>query len=363
MIKSFLSLCLALTAAGAASAAEPAFDPRSFRADVEGPLTRVFVLGSPHLSGAPDDFDAGTLGPLLERLAMFEPSVIAVENLSGESVHALKAYEGVYPEVADTYGRRILEMAKIAGGELGFDMPAAEAEARRFLAALPEEPSPAQRRRLAALFAASGDPFSAAVQWKRLPENERKAADGVTTALVDSLNGFAVRRNESILIGAELAARLGHERIYPTDDHSADDIVIPLYEQLSAFLKNDPGVADVFDNPVMQQLAGAAQKLRTPQEALATYRMVNSDEMIRADPEIQWRFFLDRAMPDAIGRKRIAEWEARNLRMVAHIREAFANHPGENVLVIVGSAHKPYFDAYLDMMHDVDVVHASEVLE
>jgi len=30
--------------------------------------------------------------------------------------------------------------------------------------------------------------------------------------------------------------------------------------------------------------------------------------------------------------------------------------------VIVGSTHKPYFDAYLGMMHEVRVVQAREVL-
>jgi len=48
--------------------------------------------------------------------------------------------------------------------------------------------------------------------------------------------------------------------------------------------------------------------------------------------------------------------------MVANIREVAANYPGGRILVIVGSAHKPWFDAYLRMMSDVEVVDAERVL-
>jgi hypothetical protein len=71
---------------------------------------------------------------------------------------------------------------------------------------------------------------------------------------------------------------------------------------------------------------------------------------------------LNRQSPNQVGRFRVALWEARNLRMVANIRDVAARHPGGRVLVIVGSAHKPWFDAYLDMMVDVEVIDTSAVL-
>ena len=63
------------------------------------------------------------------------------------------------------------------------------------------------------------------------------------------------------------------------------------------------------------------------------------------------------------GRQYVAWWETRNLRMIANIRSTFANQPGARVLTIVGSSHKPYFDAYLNMMHEVKVVDAEAVLK
>src|SRR3546814_5229134 len=54
------------------------------------------------------------------------------------------------------------EVAKVA---TGLDVPAAIAQVRRILEKWPDAPKPAQRRHLAALFLAAGDPASALVQW------------------------------------------------------------------------------------------------------------------------------------------------------------------------------------------------------
>jgi hypothetical protein len=48
--------------------------------------------------------------------------------------------------------------------------------------------------------------------------------------------------------------------------------------------------------------------------------------------------------------------------MIANIRHAFAHKPDARVLVIVGSTHKGYFDAYLNMMQDVRIVDAMQFL-
>ena len=62
------------------------------------------------------------------------------------------------------------------------------------------------------------------------------------------------------------------------------------------------------------------------------------------------------------GRTRVALWETRNMRQAAHIREITALFPGRRVLVIVGSAHKAWFDYYLGMMSDVEIVDVERVL-
>jgi hypothetical protein len=254
-------------------------------------------------------------------------------------------------------------MAAIAGVGVGLDMPAAEAEVRRTLAAWPEAPTAADRRRLAALFAAAGDPSSAVVQWWRLAPEERIADDNVTGGLVEQLATYdtPARRNENTLIASRLAARLGLERVYPIDDQS-DEIQSPTWEADFTEFVSQPWRAALAQDPAFRPFIEAAQHARTPDEALSTYRMLNTARAGRLDADGQWLSLMTRPSPNHAGRARVAAWETRNLRQVANIREVAAAYPGGRILVIVGSAHKPWFDAYLRMMSDVDVVDAARVL-
>jgi len=66
--------------------------------------------------------------------------------------------------------------------------------------------------------------------------------------------------------------------------------------------------------------------------------------------------------PEAFGRNYLGYWETRNLRMVANIRDVLGQHPGTRMLAIVGASHKWYHEAYLDQMHDVQLVDAEPIL-
>ncbi|MEB0141373.1 hypothetical protein QN363_20365, partial [Undibacterium sp. CCC2.1] len=60
-----------------------------------------------------------------------------------------------------------------------------------------QAPTPAQRRRLAALFLASDELASAYVQWRQLPEAERHVGDSLDTALIAKLRRMETVNNES----------------------------------------------------------------------------------------------------------------------------------------------------------------------
>lgn len=363
-MKRFVAAAVIAAALGApASAQTRPFDPREYQRQVVGEPTQILVLGTMHLSGTPEDFDPAVLEPVLQRLAAFNPDAITIEALPGRSIAQMWAYQASYQDVASTYGGRATIMAAIASVGVGLDMPAAEAELRRTLAALPAEPTPADRRRLAALFAASGDPSSAMVQWWRLPTEERIADDNVTRALVEHFATYdtPARRNENTLIASRLAVRLGLDRVYPTDDQS-DDIQSPTWVADYTAFVSGAWYEELMSSPVFTPFREAAHNLGSPDEALATYRMLNTTRSGRQDADGQWLSMINRASPNHAGRTRVGAWETRNLRMVANIREVAANHPGGRILVIVGSAHKPWFDAYLRMMSDVEVVDAERVL-
>jgi len=351
----------ALVCAPAAVAQPRPFDPRTYQDRVVGEPTQILVLATPHLSGAPDGWDEANLAPLLDRLAAFRPDAIMIETLSGESIDALQRYRVIYPESATTYAGLTIAVTAMASVGVDMDMPQAEAEVRRVLAEWPAEPTAAQRRRLAALFAASGDPHSALVQWWRLAPADRIAEDGITTRLMNTLNEYDTRKNENHQIASRLAVRLGLERVYATDDHAADDVGAQFWEDFQTMYDGGWG-AEVMANQAFVPLREAAQNLNTPEQALSTYRMLNSNAIGRTDSDGQWLSMMTRDTPNHVGRARVAFWEARNLRQIAHIREVSARYPGQRLLVIVGSAHKPWFDAYLRMMSDVEVVDATRAL-
>lgn len=355
-------IAAALTMAAPASA-QDAFDPRAYQDRHVGEPTRILVLGTPHLSGAPEGFDPAVLEPLLARLAAFRPDAIAIEALPGRSIAQMWQYRETYPDVARQYGGRAMVLAALARNGVGLDMPDAEAAVRRTVADWPASPTPAQRRRLAALFAASGDPASALVQWWRLDAADRIADDAVTSLLAEQFATYdsPARRNENYLIAARLALRLGLERVYPMDDQS-DDAGPGFAENFELFAK-EVWFGELIADPRFAPLREASQNLTSPEEALTTYRMLNGSRAGHTDADGQWLNLINRPSPHDVGRVRVAAWETRNLRMAANIREVAGWTPGGRILVITGASHKPWLDAYLAMMTDVQIVDAEAVLQ
>ena len=349
------------TAAPTASTAARPFDPRAYKSQAHVRLTQVLVLGTPHLSGTPETFQPDVLEPLLQRLQAFAPDMITIEALSGESIDSLWQFRAIYPEVATDYGS-FSDIAAAAGRSgTGLSLAEAEAEARKAMKTWPASPTPQQRRRMAAVFASAGDHNSALVQWWRLDAAERKAGDGVGRVLAERLNSLDKSRNENQLIAARLAVRLGHERLFPVDDHAADDVVLPLMQDLETFM-SQPWLKAVTEDPAFARLSHASAALTSAGQVMDTYRMLNSPETGRIDADGQWLNFINRESPNNVGRSRVAEWEARNLRQAAHIREVTALKPGGRVLVVIGSSHKPWLDHYLGMMMDIEIVDAATVL-
>ena len=333
----------------------PSFDPGAFKADTAGEL---LVVGTPHLSGLPDGFSAASLDPLLARLAAFKPQIITIEGISGPDCEMLLRYKPLYPGAYDDYCWNPEPARKATG----LDVPAATIEAERLLAAWPVNPGAAERRHLAAIFLAGGEQASALVQWMRLPSAERHAGDGLDETLVARLDKLITYRNENFLIASALAARLGLERVYSVDDHSADGT--------TASIDKDPGygaaLQRAWDNPVLKERLAAEKIIESRLDSagvLDLYRAYNSPATMRIAFDSDFGAALADVTPQNYGRRYVGWWETRNLRMVANIRAAMATRPGARALSIVGASHKGYFEAYLDKMHDVRLVDAEAILK
>jgi hypothetical protein len=91
----------------------------------------------------------------------------------------------------------------------------------------------------------------------------------------------------------------------------------------------------------------------SPAGTLAMYRSYNDAAEARAAFDVDFGAAMAHDTPELYGRRYLGWWETRNLRMAANIREVAATVPGKRLLVITGSSHKGYLDAYLDLMHDM----------
>lgn len=350
-------LCIALLALIAPGIAQAQVDLSQLDAEMAAPRTQVLVLGSVHLSQLPAGSDISTarLQPVLDRLAAYKPTIITIENLSGETCDLMRRHPAVYlPEDTASYCPDTSEAAHATG----LDAPAAIGKVRAMLKTWPRVPTAAQRRQLTALFLASGDPASALVQWLQLAQAEQRAGDGLDVALVAQLRSAEKRPNESQQIAARLAARLGLQRVYPVDDHTGDNVDL-----------GDPVAYGKAIQAAWDKAAPRAQAMREREDQLASegkllelYRAINLPASQQLAIAVDFRAALSENSPQHYGYRYVSGWEIRNLRMVSNVRASFAEQPGARVLAVVGAMHKPWLDNLLGQLQGVDIVDAEKVL-
>ena len=312
------------------------------------------VLGTDHLSHMPPNYRTPYLAPLLDRLATYRPQIITIEGLSGPDCEYLDRYKAIVPGLAEDYCWTTDDAQKATG----LDVPQATASIARTLGSWPAHPTGVDRRHLASLFLAANDRPSAVVQWLRLPLAERRVGDGLDAPLVALLTKVAASSNENIAIAATLAARLGLERVYSVDDHSADTVTATLGPNFEAAIQR------IWSGPsiMVDEVKSREREAHDGESVLSLYRFLNDPATGRAAIAADMGKALKQQTPELYGRQYVAWWETRNLRMVANIRAAFGNAPGARVLSIVGSTHKPYFETYLGMMSDVTITNTATVL-
>ena len=333
-------------------AAQAQVDLTALDREMAGPRAQVLVLGTVHLSGMPAGFDAASLDGVLDRLAAFRPEIITIEDEPGEECDLAARHPA-------KYGPDYCPSTAAAQAATGLGVPAALQEAAGTLKAWPAQPTPAQRRRLAAVFLAAHDSASAYVQWLQLPAAERRAGDGLDAALVEQLVRIGTRNNESYQLAARLAARLGLARVHPVDNHTGDLAEVP---DIKAFVR-EIEAAWAQSSPAWKAFEERTGVLKKSRDLLPLYRHLNTPESGRLHAEMNVVPAMRAKSAQGYPQIWVAGWEIRNLRMVANIRETFRERPGARVLTIVGASHKPWFDAWLGQLQGVDIVDAQAVLK
>lgn len=358
--------CLLLLLTPASTHAQrPGADPASPLATTvpDSVATTVFVLGTTHLSAVADRFEPSMVDSLIAALDAFGPDAIAVENLPGRQVAAMETWGGRLDRVTQRFAGEFLYHGHRVQDQTGWSWSTANRRADSLLAvarsAAPNVDPETRRALVRSLTAAYRFP-SAALQWRYLSEDARASQTILPDTTAAALDQALTAANETYSIGMRLAHRRGHQRLYPMDYQAEKDLLLDIYRPLQ---KATDSMRTAFQNhPVFQRGDSLLQAGLKSGSLLPLYRHKNSEARARAGVEMQWEALLHARLPDEMGRTRVAAWETRNLHMVGHIQRMIAQHPGEPVLVIVGSSHKPFFDAYLRQMMSVQVVDAEAVL-
>lgn len=319
--------------------------------DMTGPRAQVLVLATVHLNELPKEFQPSALGGVVDRLVAFKPEIITIESISGEECDLVLRHPTVY-------GADFCASTDAARAATGLDVPAAIAQVRKTLKDWPAQPTPAQRRQLAAYFLAANDTTSAYVQWLQLPPAERRTGDGLDAALVEKLEKTATLNDERYQIAAPVAARLGLQRVHAIDNHTGDNLDITDVKSFAQSLQQawDSGKG------VLAQRERQGARLATQPDLLPLYRHINAVEHQQALARMNIAGPMRSTSPQQYPQQWVAGWEIRNLRMVANVRETFRERPAARVLTIVGASHKPWFDAWLGQLQGVDIVDAGAVL-
>jgi len=326
--------------------------------------TKVFVLGTAHLNGVADRFEPSMVDSLIGALDAFGPDAIAVEKISGRQAAAMERWGGRWTPVVQRFAGPYLYHGQQVREQAGWSWSDANQRADSLLAVVQERgksTSPQTRMALVRSLTAAYRLPSAALQWRYLPPDVRTSHLALPDTTADALDKRLTAANEVYSIGARLAHDRGHQRLYPIDHQAEKDRAVSVYPRLNEAIGDS--MRTLFKNsPVARRSDSLMQAGLERGSLLPVYRYDNGEEKARADVDLQWRTMLETDLPDDVGRQWLALWETRNLHMVGHVRRVASQHPGGRVLVIVGSSHKPFFDAYLRQMMDVQVVEAETVL-
>ena len=359
------ALAFLMVSTAPVSAQQPGPDESPLATEVpDSAATKVFVLGSTHLSGVSGQFEPSMVDSLIALLDEYGPNAVGVEARSGRQIAAMERWGGRFEGVLDRFASTSLHHGNRIRDHAGWTWSEANRRADSLLTvARSDTMALGTESRLAlieSLMAAYRLP-TAVLQWKYLSPEARSSQDVLPDTTVQDLNKRLTAANETYSIGMRLAHKRGHKRLYPIDDQTEKDLAMEAGRVLMKAIGDS--IRKAFKtNPVFRRADSIEKAALEEGTFLPYYRYVNRAKVSRADVDLQWRTMLEVDLPGDVGRQWLALWETRNLHSVGHIQRVVSQHPGEKVLVIVGSSHKPFYDTYLRQMMGVKVVGAEEVL-
>ena len=151
---------------------------------------------------------------------------------------------------------------------------------------------------------------------------------------------FQLTRNEVHQIGFRLAARLGHERLYPVDHQ----LGMPFDTLMMYAREREPAFATRFGE-IIAEVEGTMARWQRENTVPEILRAMNSPEMMRRALEPYLEMAAVGAGDNYIGARVAAVWYDRNLHIFANLLRVA--QPGDRVLFVVGQGHAPLLSHFV----------------
>ncbi|RJP38352.1 MAG: hypothetical protein C4547_04570 [Phycisphaerales bacterium] len=322
--------------------------------------TRICVLGTIHLGQLAEEAPQRGIKALLDVLEKYKPDLIAVERIPGETIEFWLRQTPTYDQQIAAFAASAIDVGLAAQKHLNVTRREAEAQAAELLKTSQADPTgpvdAGQCARAAMLLAAAFDVSSAALQWSYLTNGQRAQFPAEAKAVATGLDKVLRSPTEDVAIGVALARRLGHNRLASIDDQCDAAFQLEHGAAMMAELGQTDELRKLQDSVLMTELPARTSRAMQSGDLVGLYRWINSAEYARADVDAQWHIFLRSRLASGLDRARAAAWEARNLIIAANLRRAIVAHRASRVLVIMGASHRPFLEAYLGQMMDVEIV-------
>ena len=322
--------------------------------------SKILVLGSKHLSRIDDSVEPEMLDSLLELLEEFDPSLIGVEKMSPDLIAAMKVWGGGHEQVLEMMAGRTIRLGRMMQSYLEIN----QREAANRAGSLSEKVKAGAKEYRGELIGyqiASYDLYNAILQWTYLREMQNENLVKLPDEVVDELDELAKNANEIMSIGVRLAVEQELDELALIDDHTEKGDFIEYEPKYREQLQGNREYEKMLQSDAFLKGDAILEESLDEGDLLPHFLYMNSFEFQKGNVHSQWGMHYRVEFDDNLGRARVALWEARNLKMAAHIRQKSALHAGENILIIVGASHKPYLDAYLKELPDVELLHLNEL--
>lgn len=324
------------------------------------PPAEILILGTRHLYDIKDKYDPSILAALLERLEEFNPDLIAIEASRGREIAAMELQPARHSDALNPYAYAQRSLGGVAQARLAVNWSVAQDVVDAGIEVGQDDES---RTDAILHYLAAYDYFTALLIWYRGSDEFKASFSENNKSVADEFARRLESTNEFYSVALPLAAKLGHDRLYPVDDHTdsgaMDAAVLTMpggWDSMMAIY------GDIESHPYLVEQKSRFKAAAEAGDVVPYYRWLNLPETGVRDEAFQWVPLMSQDIDSRIGSARLAAWEARNLRTASHLSELMITNPGKRVLYLVGSGHKPILDRLFSGMSWIRVVPAAEVL-